>query len=74
MQESALADNSPDKQTGRSTSRSNLRNKTDAKEKKIIQSSDQRKKLMFNVDKIKNKDNLEITYEISQLKQIEDVL
>ena len=55
MQESALADNNPDKQTGRSTSRSNLRNKTDAKEKKIIPSSDERKKLMFNVDKIKVK-------------------
>ena len=65
MQESALADNNPDKQTGRSTSRSNLRNKTDAKEKKIIQSSDQRKKLMFNVDKIKNKDNLETIEEVS---------
>ena len=65
MQESVLVDNNPDKQIGRSTNRSNLRNKTDVKEKKIILSSDQRKKLMFNVDKIKNKDNLETIEEVS---------
>lgn len=65
MQKSVLADNNPDKPKGKSTSRSNLRNKTDVTDKKIIFSRAQKKKLTFNMDKKKNKDNLVTIEEVS---------